>query len=388
MTDLMTGSPTATRPLLSPEQIASQAGQQIPFLRLPPRETVYAERALRLRQLAAGHAMRDYLLFAAELVAAQDRWLRSSAAAAVAIPDAAALDAAAAALTPPLMAAGPQARRDRDPAWRATVRALAADAAPRVAAGPARALLQRAADASALDDDLLERQADRLLNGIGLGLDLALAPVIGAALQAHWTARVLQTAAVHGLNAFGRTEPANRCPCCGQPATASVTRIGADEGGYRYLHCSLCSTQWHVVRIKCTHCDSTKGIHYETLAGEDGQPAGGHGTVTAKPNAVQAECCDECGHYLKRVAMERDPDVEPVADDLATLALDLLVSEAGHQRAGTNLLLVFGDGGDGDAADDGDGADDGDDPGGAALPEAPGGRAPPDPHAGSGPGSG
>lgn len=40
---------------------------------------------------------------------------------------------------------------------------------------------------------------------------------------------------------------------------------------------------------------------------------------------------------------ERNAHVEPVADDLATLTLDLLVSDAGYQRHGTNLLLLFGD---------------------------------------------
>ena len=39
----------------------------------------------------------------------------------------------------------------------------------------------------------------------------------------------------------------------------------------------------------------------------------------------------------------RDNGIEPVADDLATLTLDLLVSEEGQQRHGVNLLLLFGD---------------------------------------------
>ena len=35
--------------------------------------------------------------------------------------------------------------------------------------------------------------------------------------------------------------------------------------------------------------------------------------------------------------------VEPVADDLATLTLDLLVAETGLQRHGVNMLLLFGE---------------------------------------------
>jgi formate dehydrogenase maturation protein FdhE len=53
--------------LLSPEEIAVQAGQQVPFLHLPERSTVFAEREMRLRQRAVLHSMRDFLLFMAEL---------------------------------------------------------------------------------------------------------------------------------------------------------------------------------------------------------------------------------------------------------------------------------------------------------------------------------
>jgi FdhE protein len=41
--------------------------------------------------------------------------------------------------------------------------------------------------------------------------------------------------------------------------------------------------------------------------------------------------------------MDRDMYVDPAADDLATVTLDLLVSEAGFQRHGVNLMLLFGD---------------------------------------------
>jgi FdhE protein len=45
--------------------------------------------------------------------------------------------------------------------------------------------------------------------------------------------------------------------------------------------------------------------------------------------------------------MEKDPDLDPVADDLASIALDLLVSETGKTSAGINLMLLYGDPGDG-----------------------------------------
>jgi FdhE protein len=320
--------------LLSPEEIATRSAEPTPFLRLPERLTVFAEREQRLRQLAAGHAMRDYLLFMAEVARAQHESLQTQPA--LALPDAAQVEATARAGRPLLDAV----TWPRDLAWRATLRGLLASLASRLADSPAQAGVRALAAAS---DEHLERQADRLLGGVMLGLDLASAPLVGAALQVHWTHLVLATEQVHGAGRpapFGRIDDATACPCCGSRPTASVTRIGAEAAGFRYLHCALCSTQWHMVRIKCGRCESTKGIGYRSL-----EPNPGHAlpATGARPGAVQAETCDECGHYLKIVHMEKDREVDPLADDLASISLDLLVSESGYQRHGHNLMLVFGD---------------------------------------------
>jgi FdhE protein len=45
-------SPTATVRVMSPEEITARAGGQTPFLHLPQRSSGFAERAMRLRQLA------------------------------------------------------------------------------------------------------------------------------------------------------------------------------------------------------------------------------------------------------------------------------------------------------------------------------------------------
>ena len=49
--------------------------------------------------------------------------------------------------------------------------------------------------------------------------------------------------------------------------------------------------------------------------------------------------CDGCRCYRKIFYQEKEMGVEPVADDLASLALDLLMSEAGYHRASGNPLL-------------------------------------------------
>ncbi|QPF74793.1 formate dehydrogenase accessory protein FdhE [Roseateles sp. DAIF2] len=315
--------------LLSPEEIAVRAGEQVTLLRLPE-PGLFAERELRLRQLAAGHAMRDYLLFCAELARGQHELLQVPAT--PALPTPAQIEAAANAGRPLLDAQ----RWPRDPAWRGDLRALLQGLAARVPPGPARDTALRLA---AVFDEHLELQAERLLSGVMLGLDLGTAPLIGAALQLHWARLIAGVQARHGtdpLAPFGRIDDPLVCPCCGSRPSASITRIGAEGSGFRYLACSLCATQWHYVRIKCAHCQGTKGISFQALQALDGQGQ-------ADEAAVQVECCETCGHYLKIVHMEKDHQVEPLADDLASLTLDLLVAETGLQRHGVNLLLLFGD---------------------------------------------
>ena len=77
--------------------------------------------------------------------------------------------------------------------------------------------------------------------------------------------------------------------------------------------------------VTCSHCQSTQGITYRSIEGSSG--------------AIRAECCENCRTYRKILYQEKDNGVEPVADDVASLALDLLLSEAGYHRASSNPLL-------------------------------------------------
>lgn len=330
-------SATATVRVMSPEEIAARAGLEPPTLQPPQGVSVFAERAMRLRQLAPGHAMGDFLLFMAQLAQAQQHALGRMPA--VPVPDAAALDAAARAGRPPLAATD----WPRDPAWHAVlhqvIRELGAHAPE-----AARPVLARLA---AADEVSLERQADALLHGLLAEQDLASAPIVAAALQVYWTHLLLEIQRLHAgrplVSVLGRTDDETTCPCCGSRPTASITRSVADTPGQRYLHCSLCNLQWHMVRIKCPSCLSTRALSYQSLDTLDSDAEAEAGSSRAAQAAVQAECCDDCHSYLKILHTERDPFVEPVADDLASLTLDLLISDTGLQRQGVNLMLLFGD---------------------------------------------
>ncbi len=319
---------TATVRVMSAEEIAARAGGDTPYLLWPERSRLFAERAMRLRQLSRQHPMGDFLAFMGDLAMAQHEALECFPE--VALPDEAALERAARQGAPTL----PALDWPRDPAWRGALRAML----PRLAAAAPAATVAVVERVLATTDDELEQQADCLLAGVTHGLDLAAAPLIAAALQVYWTHLALGVRAQSGDRAFGRIGDETLCPCCGSRPVASLTRSAGESLGQRYLVCSLCSLQWHMVRIRCPHCLSSKSLAYQSLQPADSDDA--QGAVAA---AVQAETCDECGHYLKIVHSDRDPQVEAGADDLATLALDLLVSDTDKRRHGVNLMLLFGD---------------------------------------------
>jgi FdhE protein len=55
---------------------------------------------------------------------------------------------------------------------------------------------------------------------------------------------------------------------------------------------------------------------------------------------VKAETCKSCHGYLKILQQHKDPAVDIIADDVATLGLDLLVREGGYRRGSFNPFLI------------------------------------------------
>ncbi|HLF24219.1 MAG TPA: formate dehydrogenase accessory protein FdhE, partial [Burkholderiales bacterium] len=167
-----------------------------------------------------------------------------------------------------------------------------------------------------------EELADRALETDQAAADPAFACFVNAALQVYWTrmAAMLEPGDVRAL------EPLNDCPVCGSAPIASVVHAEGSLQGVRFLCCALCNSEWHSVRIKCANCQSTKGIAYQHIVEQD--------------DGIKAETCDECRTYTKIVYKDKISDAEPFADDLATVALDILVGEAGWARATPNPFLV------------------------------------------------
>jgi FdhE protein len=296
--------------VIQPGTIEAPPGD-IPFLLLPERDTFQA-RAARLSALAEGHALADYLQFLAALARTQHESL--SLFRPVRLPEMQELERCREHGMPPLGARG----WDRDPVWREALRAILAKLEAGALPEATGATIARLKD---MDDASLERVAETLLAGEHDDmLDRAAIPFIGAALQAYW----LHLVTTLGAGAFGRLEVPHLCPACGSAPMVSVVGTGSDHG-LRYLTCPLCNTQWHAVRIKCVFCDTTKGISYYGIEGGS--------------DAVKAETCDTCHGYLKILYMEKDPNVDALADDVASIALEVLMAESGLTRKGTNFFL-------------------------------------------------
>jgi FdhE protein len=302
--------------ILDPGQIEAFAQRAIPRLRLPDRAQVFSMRAERLRKLsendAVGHAIGDYLRLMAALADAQQPALARIEAT---LPSSEHIEQARTCGMPLV----PANSWPRETHWRDVLKQLCES----VAALPyLPASVHNVCDRLRhSQSEQIETEADALLAAPATAVDAATAPFLMAALQVYWVdlASRLTVRNVADLGVPGV------CPTCGTLPVASIVRAEPRAQGFRYLHCALCATEWHLVRVTCSHCRSTQGITYRSIEGGS--------------EAIRAECCENCRTYRKILYQEKDNGVEPVADDLASLALDLLLSEAGYHRASSNPLL-------------------------------------------------
>lgn len=298
--------------ILQPGEIESFSSA-IPYLLLPE-DRLFRTRAERLRRLAPEHTLGDYLSFIAAV--AEQQHILFDALVDIAEPDGELVRHCQQHGIPPLSTKG----WTRDPVWLELARTLAQDLAPTApeqAKGVMAELLSR-------PNDWLERQADALLALNLDAVDLAASTIVGAALQVYWS----RLASTLDPTRIGRSADSALCPVCGSHPMVSLVHIGGTADSLRYLVCSLCASQWYLERVKCSNCDNTRDL--------------GYAAVENPTSAIRAESCPECKSYLKILYQNQTPDLEPTADDLASIALDWLMSEEGYARSGVNLMLLQG----------------------------------------------
>ncbi|MHC6223747.1 formate dehydrogenase accessory protein FdhE [Pseudomonas sp. X10] len=304
--------------ILEPGQIEAAATTP-PFLLLPP-ANLFERRAARLEQLAAeGGELADYLKLIARLSRVQQQLLEQPP---TGLPVAEERQRLCMSHGLPPLAADSLVREG---SWQAWLQAFL----DRFDAGSSSALDSEVQALRMSAEDERRAWATALVEGRYDVVPPAWMPFIGAALQAAWTHWLLSLPSQE----LKPTSHLSRCPACGSPAMAGVVRNRGRHNGLRYLVCSLCACEWHVVRVKCVYCESSKDLRYTNL--EDDRHAAGKAPL-------RAECCPGCNSYLKHCYLENDAAAEPLADDLASLALDIRLDDEGFWRLAPNLMLAPG----------------------------------------------
>src|SRR5262247_2734249 len=125
------------------------------------------------------------------------------------------------------------------------------------------------------------------------------------------------------------------------PAAAALRRAGAADAADRAEMMRAVLADSIPVEAIAEHAFVTAAlqVHFARLATQlDAKslvPVGDGG-----PGTIKAETCDSCRSYVKILHQHKDPSLEPIADDIASLGLDLLVRETGLRRGGFNPFLV------------------------------------------------
>ena len=285
---------------------------EAPLAFLPEPVKVFQTRARRFAFLAQSSRLGPYLKFLADLSSLQARL-------SVTLPPVTPLSAerlmqARAANMPPI----DRAALVEDPLLLETLTALCAGAAELEMPEPARAALEAVAAAESEDRRWLIENilADSIPED-------AAAPHLfaAAAVQVH-LARLAAGLEAQALVPVG----GGVCPCCGgRPVTSSVMGTQGIEN-VRYATCAGCAAQWNEVRVKCLCCGSTKGIAYRSAETHEA--------------TVKAETCSACKSWVKIFYQVKNASLDPVADDVGSLGLDMMMKETPFKRGGFNPFTV------------------------------------------------
>ncbi len=292
----MTPRPTVT-------EATAALGEMLapPFVRLPDPALLFDRRAERFRAVAVGHELGPYLRFLGDIAEAQGRMVEP-----LADRDAVGI--------PPL----DRTRASVDGACIAALQQMITGMREAAMPPAARDALTRLGGASESEQrDVLRATLDE--------------PTPAEARAEHgFVAAALQTVFVRRASRLDAKQllpvADGMCPVCTSPPVASLVVGWESARGTRYLACALCSTLWNYVRIKCSLCGSTGGIAYQGIDGD--------------PGLIKAETCDSCHRYVKLMQQNQEPAMDPVADDVASLALDLLMRQTPFFRGASNPFLL------------------------------------------------
>jgi len=282
---------------------------KIPLLFYPNPKTLYAQRAKRMAFLAKESPFADYLNFCIKIVSAQAKLVESEK---ITTDLAKVVESAAQKNCPPLSVDNYRLSK----AWISYIYPIM-DAAQNIN----DSINQTIDTLKQNSESELLTKAENLLNGKFDLVSSNESIFIWSALSVYYSQLASK---LPGKAVAQVSEKRWLCPVCQSSPVGSIIHIGSHLG-LRYLHCSLCESEWYVPRAKCTNCDNMENISYYSLDDE--------------LSAVKAECCEHCHSYLKVFNQERDAHLDIIADDINSLVLDMETEKENFAKTGINPLL-------------------------------------------------
>ena len=127
------------------------------------------------------------------------------------------------------------------------------------------------------------------------------------------------------VEALLQVYPPDPCPYCKVPAVSLLRE--AAHGSRRSHVCGVCLTESPASRLGCAACGEQRVEALPIFRSEATEPA-------------RIDACDTCHGYVKTIDLTRDGSACPIADDVASLSLDLWAREQGYRRVRPNLLRL------------------------------------------------
>lgn len=266
-------------------------------------EKIYQHRARRLAQLAQDSPLADYLKLCQILVSTQQKLAATDMAPMI--------DAE---VPYPLSLSQTQTAQD----WLKALQALLTELVSQVPTHlvPVLQELQQQSPTQLLEWGTQLRQGEFSVVPAQFSL------FIWAGLSLYWSHWAPMVIARMDVN---KVKQSSLCPVCGSHPVASMI-VDEPREGLRYLHCSLCESEWHYVRAHCTCCEQSREMSIWSFDDHEA--------------AVRIESCEACKGYTKMLFTNRLPLLDAAADDIASMGLDAELNAKGYGATTVNPLLL------------------------------------------------
>ena len=123
----------------------------------------------------------------------------------------------------------------------------------------------------------------------------------------------INTAEAFVVEALLQVFPPDPCPYCKAPVVSLLRE--AAHGSRRSQICGVCFTEAPAPRLGCGGCGESRVEMLPVFRADATEPA-------------RIDACDSCKTYVKTIDLTRDGAACPIADDLASVSLDLWATGA------------------------------------------------------------